>query len=210
MGQKVSISDYAEYAALTKGREVIHAMLWDTLLFTNATTLQLIFFQQTMAALTPDVTNMQNAGMLPFPKKFLIRALRFFVKQRPESVIDGGAGVILDAYSNVALLANTGVLSINIGDKEFGRYPLRSIPPGNAPDPHIAVIDVGSAGIVGGTVAYGQNGLPSSPPFTLAVPLLIETSQNFNVTLSWPAVITLTRNTNLCVCLEGDEIRAVQ
>jgi hypothetical protein len=209
----MNISDYAEYATLTAGREVIHGALWDTLLYTSAATVQLNFFQQTIAANTFDITNMQNAGQLPYPNQFLVRAIRLFIKQRPESV-DAAAvtNVQTGAVNNVAQITNTGLLVITHGSKEYGRYPLHMLAAGNGPYGVMGVGDIGAAGPIPGFADYGQNGIPTARNvFTLGKPMLIETSMNFLYQLLWPAgAVTLTRSVNLCLCLEGDLIRPVQ
>lgn len=209
MNGLTSIQDYSQYATLTKGREVLHGFLWDTLNYTSAATLTLTFFQNTVAATSYDVTNIQTPGLLPFPQKFLVRALRFFVKQRPFSLNNAGAGAVAAAVQNVSLLVNTGLFVLNIGSKEYGRYPLRSITAGNGP---MGSFDVSNVLINGAGVDYGQNGQPDSNSiFTLSVPLLIETSQNFNVVLTWPAALTIVQSPlPICVAMEGDIIRAIQ
>ena len=209
------VSDYAQYATMTSGREVIHGFMWDSLLYTSgaAGTTVLNFFQQTIAALTPDVTNMQNPGILPYPWQFLVRAIRFFIKQRPESNLVVATGNLQPgAANNVAQLVNTGLLNIVHGAKSYGPYPLHAITAAAGPHGNINVTTVGAAGITASVVDYAQNGRPHVKNlFTLAMPLLIETAMNFVYQLSWPAgPVTLTRNTTLCLCLEGDLIRQVQ
>lgn len=210
----MKLTDYAQYATMTQGREVIHGALWDTLQYTSGATTVLNFFQQTIAALTPDVTNMQNPGQLPYPWQFLVRAIRFFVKQRPESVLMAATTAVqTGALNNIALLVNTGLLNILHGSKQYGPYPLHVITAGAGPYGGIAVGDVGAgAPLDASGIDYGQNGTPHAKHvFTLAKPLLIETAMNFNYSLSWPAgAVTLTRNLNLCLALEGDLIRQVQ
>ncbi len=206
----MNIQDYQQYATLTGGREVITGALWDTLLYTSATTTVLNFFQQTVAATSFDVTNLLTPGQLAYPTQFLVRAIRFFIKQRPESINQvGPAAIQTGAINNVFQLVNTGLLVITHGAKEYGRYPLRELTCGNAP---FGAIQVSNILIGGAAVDYGQNGYPDGEDiFTLGKPLLIETSMNFLYQLSWPAgAVTLTRNLNLCLALEGDLIRPVQ
>lgn len=206
----MNASDYQQYATLTTGREVVHGALWDTLAYTTAVTTVLNFFQQTVAATSFDVTNLLTPGQLAYPTQFLVRAIRFFIKQRPESVNAAAPAALQGgAIDNVFELVNTGLLVITHGAKEYGRYPLRDITCGNAPFGNISVSNI----LIGGAaVDYGQNGWPHSKNvFTLAKPLLIETNMNFLYQLSWPAgAVTLTRTTNLCLALEGDLIRPVQ
>lgn len=203
------VSDYAQYNTLTMGREVVHGAFWDTLQYTSAATLVLNFFQQTVAATSLDVTNLLQPGVIPYPNQFLVRAVRFFIKQRPESVNAVGAPAVqTGAINNVSLLVNTGLLIITHGNKEYGRYPLRDITAGAG---IYGALNVSNILVGGADVDYGQNGMPHSREiFTLAKPMLIETSQNFLYQLSWPAALTLTRNLNLCLALEGDLIRSVQ
>lgn len=207
------VSDYSQYATMTAGREVIHGFMWDTLLYTSAATTVLNFFQQTIAANTSDITNMQNPGILPYPWQFLVRAIRLFIKQRPESNLVVATGNVQPgASNNVAQIVNTGLLSITHGAKQYGPYPLHAITSAAGPFGNINVTTVGAAGITASVVDYAQNGRPHVKNlFTLAKPLLIETAMNFVYQLSWPAgAVTIVRNTNLCLCLEGDLIRQVQ
>jgi hypothetical protein len=183
--------------------------LWDSLLYTSTTTVVMNFFQQTLAATSPDVTNLLQPGQLPYPQQFLVRAVRFWIRQLPESINAAGAPAIqTGAFNNVALLVNTGLLIIRHGDKEYGRYPLRDITAGNGLYGPLKVSNI----LVGGAVVdYAQNGRPHCKDiYALAKPLLIETSQNFVYQLSWPAALTLTRNLTLCLALEGDLIRSIQ
>jgi hypothetical protein len=201
--------DYQKFATMTSGREVIHGAIWDTLLYTSGTTLNLNFFQQTIAATSFDVTNLLSPGQLAYPTQFLVRAIRMWLRQRPESIDAVAAGNIqTGALNNVHLLVNTGLLIIRHGDKEYGRYPLRDITAGNGIAGNIGVSNI----LVGGAVVdYGQNGIPHVDNIlTLAQPLLIETNMNFSYQMQWPAALTLTRNTSICLLLEGDLIRQVQ
>lgn len=210
----MKVSDYAQYATMTSGREVIHGFMWDTLLYTSAATVQLNFFQQTIAANTPDVTNMQNPGILPYPWQFLVRAIRMFIKQRPESTtLAATTNLQTGGLNNVAQLCNTGLLSMTHGAKQYGPYPLHVITAAAGPFGGVVMGNIGvGAPLDASVVDYAQNGRPHVKNlFTLAKPLLIETAMNFVYSLSWPAgAVTLTRNTNICLCLEGDLIRQVQ
>ncbi len=204
------VSDYAQFATLTQGREVIHGVLWDTLQYTSGATTVLTFFQQTQAAVGLDVTNMTNPGQLPYPKQFLVRAGRLFLKQRPESVnIVGPAAVQTGAINNIALLINTGILRITHGAKEYGTYPLHLFATGGGP---CGTIHVQNILVAGAYADYGVLGVPHAKNvYTFAIPMLIETSMNFNYQMLWPAgFVTLTRNLPICFALEGDEIRPVQ
>lgn len=90
----------------------------------------------------------------------------------------------------------------------YGHYPSWMFPAGGGAHGGIAVRDIL---IAGGATDYGQLGtMHAHDVYTLAKPLFIEPQMSFQVTMTWAAAQTLTRNINLCVALEGDLIRAVQ
>lgn len=203
----MNVSSYQRLATTTGQAEVLHWMLWDTLTYTSAATLNLAFFQTVKA--TFDLSNMEIGGQLPAPRQFLIRSMRLFIKQRPESVnVVAPPAVQTGALNNVALLFYNAGVQINIGSKEYGRYPAHLFLAGGGPSGQIQVSNVL---IAGATVDYGQLGKPSGKNiFTFATPMLIEPQINFNVTLTWAAAQTLTRSLPICCLLEGDLIRPIQ
>lgn len=198
---------YLKYATQQDKFEVINAALWDTLQYTSAATLRLTYFTATRA--TIDLGNMEVAGQLPYPKAFLVRSLKIFLKQRPESVNEVAAtNPQTGAIDNIATLFNTGAVQINIGSKNYGIYPLWVFGCAGGPSGIMLQTNV----LIAGSYAdYAQSGRAHSKDgFTFAVPLFIEPQMNFNVDIQWGAAVTLTRNLNLCVSLEGDLIRPVQ
>lgn len=200
--------EYLQYATAYRNKmEVINHCLWDTQALTAAT-LNLAFFQAVGA--TPDISNMEIGGQLPSPKSFLVRAIRFFIKQVPESVNSVAVpGTQTGAISNVALILNTGALTLTIGSKQYGTYPLWAIPAGGGP---YGVAGLHNILIAGAYWDYGNCGLPHSRNLlTLSQPLWIPTQMNFRVDIVWAAALaTITRTVPICVCLEGDLIRQVQ
>lgn len=203
----MNLTSYQRLSTLYGEQEVIHAMLWDTLVYTSGATLQLTFFQVVPA--TVDLGNMEVGGQLASPKSFLIRAIRLFLKQRPESVNQvAPAAIQTGAINNIALLFYNAELRINIGSKEYGRYPAHLFSAGGGASGQMGVQNI----LIGGAFAdYGQLGVPSAKNvFALATPLLIEPQMNFNVVLTWGAAQTLTRSLPICCALEGDLIRPVQ
>jgi len=199
--------NYRQFNTQYPRSEVVSGMLWDTIAFTNAT-LQLTFF--TVAKATVDLSNMIIGGQLPYPMAFLVRSIRLFLKQRPESAnVVAPAGTQVGAVNNIALLYNTGSFQITVGAKQYGIYPLWILSSGGGPYGFMNVINIL---IAGGMADYGGMGTPHSRnAFTLAQPLFIEPQMSFKVDLYWPAALALTRTPlPLCVAFEGDLIRAVQ
>ena len=199
---------YQNYATQFKGRfEVINGSLWDTQQYAQAGQVQLTFFTATRA--TVDLSNMEVAGQLPFPKAFLIRALKIHLKQRPESVnMVAATNTQTGAINNICQVFNTGSLQITIGSKQYGIYPLWIFAAGNGP---FGVMGQSNVLATGGMVDYAGMGAPvASNAYTFSVPMFIEPQMNFKIDLYWGAAAAIVRATNLTVLLEGDLIRSVQ
>jgi len=179
---------------------------WDTQTYTSGTTTALTNFFNVRA--TPDLSNMEVAFQLAAPKAFLVRAIRFFVKTRPQAATLPAAGnPSLGVYDNVAQLINTGVMSLTIGNKTYDLEPLWCLTAGG-----------GAFGAMAGGASttvnydYAQNGMPDPRAVnTLSKPLFIGPQINFNARIDWAAALTLQGgNVTLCLLLDGDLLRPVQ
>ncbi len=188
--------------------ETIGWQWWDTQSYVSGTTTSLTQFFNVRA--TPDIGNMEVAFQLAAPKAFLVRAIRFFVKQRPRLVSPAAAAPQTGALDNVAQLINTGVFTFTIGNKQYSQNALWTLTAGG-----------GAAGVMamanGATVAsnyadYAQSGIADPRAvYTLAKPLFIPPQMNFNAVVTWPAALTLAGgNTDVCFLLDGDLLRPVQ
>jgi hypothetical protein len=201
--------EYAEYNTQYKGQiESIGWKWWDTQTYVSGTTVQLVSFFNVRA--TPDLSNMEVAFQLAAPKAFLIRAIRFFVKQRPRVVTPQTAGAGVGALDNIAQLINTGVFTLTVGNKQYALEPLWVLTAGGGAS---GVIAAGATAVGGlGTMDYAQNGISDPRAVnTLAKPLFIGPQINFNGRMDWAAALTLNGgNTDVCILLDGDLLRPVQ
>jgi hypothetical protein len=175
--------------------EVVPYMLWDTNTYTSTTTTDQVFFTTIRA--TTDLGNIKQPGMLPNPQSFLIQAIRFFNK----SVTAVGTTFASQQISDVALLANTGIGTLTIGQKTYGPWPLWVLGCGNQP-----------GGVLAGSnsnyMGYGQ---VQGPLYALYPNLMIAPLQNFQFNLDWPAgAVTLANTAALCINFDGQLARAVQ
>lgn len=185
------------------GLEIVPSVLYDTLTYTDNTTRELTFFQQTNVA--RDVSNMKQAGMLSNPQSFLIQNLRVFFRQTVETTDSGAAGPFPSLINNVVLLANTGIALLRIGNKEYGPWPIWMLPSATFMKGMLAVAGAEAANLAH---AYGQLDGPLYPLFPN---LMIAPLQNFELILSWPsAAIDTTANVVIQVLLDGQLARAVQ
>lgn len=200
-------SAYLKYSTQFPKSEVINGALWDTVQYAQAGQLQLTFFTATRA--TVDLSNMEINGQLAYPKAFLIRAIKLYLKQRPESVNQTApAAIQTGAINNVAGILNGGALQLTIGSKTYGPFPLWALQSGGGAFGGLAVNGTLAAGDYADAGGFGWP--VSKNAYTLSVPLFIEPQMNFRVDLYWGVVFAITRATNLTVAFEGDLFRPVQ
>lgn len=202
--------EYEQYNSQYGGQiESIGWKLWDTQTYVSGTTTQLPQWFNVRA--TPDLSNMEVAFQLAAPKAFLVRAIRFFVKQRVRAVVRAAnTNPNTGAMDNIAQLINTGVWVFTIGNKVYNMEPLWCLTAGGGACGVFAL--EGATADPGAAVDYAQNGVPDPRAVnTLSKPIFIAPQINFSAVVTWPAAITLAgTNTDICFLLDGDQLRPVQ
>lgn len=201
--------EYSAYNTQFAGQlETVGWQWWDTQTYVSGTTTQLINFFATQRA-TVDLSNMEIAGQLAAPKAFLLRAIRFFVKQRP-STISPVTSPQTGNFDNIAQLINTGVFTFTIGNKQYAQNALWTLTAGGGASGAMASANSGVASA--NFHDYAQSGIADPRAvYTLSKPLFIPPQMNFNAAVTWPAAITLAGgNTTVCFLLDGDLLRPVQ
>jgi hypothetical protein len=185
--------------------EVIQDVLYDTLTYTSAVTTELIFFAESIATVTRDVTNMTVAGMLPNPESFLIQAPRLFFKVVP-TISASNTALTTNIVNDIALLVNTGIVTFKFGNKTYGPIPLWLLSAGNAPDMRLAAA---GASATDGFAGYAQVG---GPLFSFFPHIMISPLQAFTASMTWPAgAVTLgAGNPKVSLLFDGQRARAVQ
>ncbi len=188
--------------------ETIGWQWWDTQSYVSGTTTSLTQFFNVRA--TPDIGNMEVAFQLAAPKAFLVRAIRFFVKQRPRMVSPVTAAPQTGAFDNIAQLINTGVFTFTIGNKQYAQNALWTLTAGGGASGAMAAAN--STVAASNYFDYAQSGIADPRAvYTLAKPLFIPPQMNFNAVVTWPAQLTLSGgNTDVCFLLDGDLLRPVQ
>jgi hypothetical protein len=204
-----SLKAYNQYRTTYPDVEVIGGMLWDTVVFTSAATLQSQFFNAVRA--TPDLSNMDTPSMLANNKGFLIRAVRFKVLQVPRAVARAADGNVQPgAFDNIAQLLNTGFMQLFIGSKPYMQFPLWMIPAGDGVSG--TIYGDGDNATTGVIADFATNGVPAADNvFVLTQPLFIAPLVNFYAQINWAAAITLAGgNTSIRLVFDGDLMRPVQ
>lgn len=149
----------------------------------SATPLQ--FFQNTpVGTVTQEDTNMQLAGQLPAPQSFLIQGIGVDYLWGTASV-RFGAQSANSALNDFYAIAKRGFLSLQIGSKVYlSMTSLLSLPVRSHVNGVFGAADATTAGAALQTL--GSVGFADGPTFAMR-PLLIPTSQNFQVTIAYPA-----------------------
>lgn len=166
--------------------EAISQPLYSYVSYPAAGTVQpLQFFQsQPVGTITAEDTNMQAAGQLPAPQSFLVQGIG--VDYLPGTAAARfGAQSALGQLPDVYAILRRGVLTLTIGSKNYLQLgPLMELPP----RAHINGVAAASDQTTPGATMqlFASVGYSDGPVFTPR-PLLIPPSQNFLVTLAWPA-----------------------
>lgn len=143
------------------------------------------FFQsQPIGTITAEDTNMQLPGQLPAPQSFLVQGIG--VDYLPGTTASRfGAQSANGQLNDVYAILRRGVLILQIGSKNYLQEgPLMQLPPRAHINGVAATADATTAGA--NLQTYVSVGYSDGPVFNPR-PLLIPPSQNFSVTLSWPA-----------------------
>jgi len=201
--------EFQEYNTQYKGRkEWIGWRWWDTQSFVSATTVALDRWFNVRA--TTDLSNMEVAFQLAAPKAFFWRSTRLYFKRRPQ-MVDSGAAAPTNFASladDVAQLLNTGVLEVTIGNKVYSQDPLWMLTAGGGANIVWTQAGAEAANI---TATFAQNGISDPRAVdTKAKPMFIAPQINFSARMFWPAALTITATTDICIAMDGDLVRPVQ
>jgi hypothetical protein len=144
----------------------------------------LTFFQsQPVGTITAEDTNMQLAGQLPAPQKFLIQGIGVdFISGN--AVAKFGAEVANGNLNDFYAVMKRGLLTLTIGSKNYLQMTsLLQLPPRSHINGGAAVADATTAAAALQTMI--QFGFSDGDTFKPR-PLLIEASQNFQVSIAYP------------------------
>jgi len=176
--------------------EGIRQTLYDSATYANAGQTQLQFFQvpKGQAGKTLADTNMESAGSLPSPKKFLVECIEILFFPGVDPVTQLAAIAETEFANDVYAFAKGGYLDLFIGSKSYlTEAPLGVFPPKTR-------LEVEGAHTVNELQAVAADAFNhistdyavcAGRPYYLDPPLLLEPTQNFNVDLNWPAAVAL-------------------
>lgn len=210
---KNSPAVFAQYAVNRPGElEVVRQPLYDFQAYPAAGSTQLTFFAipKGQSSKTFADTNMETAGSLPNPKRFLVEGIsvQFF----PGTVFPSQAPAApnIDAFVNDVweVFSATAFLEFFIGSKAYLDAPLHAFPATTGLAGFTGMSDSTTAGASGFTrTSYAR---AAGMPFKLDPPLMLEPTQNFNVTLNFPTAVAITNAGRIGVYLHGSLYRNSQ
>ena len=224
------------FAANQVGRlgkmEILWQPLWDSMLYPTAGVLNLLFFQtpqgqgqsaQPIAAAavkSAQDTNMTQPGQLAAPQAFWVDGIECQVQAGSVSTANlfaspattvfaaANAATVQTGENDESLILSSGMLSLTIMQKEYYREaPLFRFPPRSVMrlDGNQSTTSA-TAGIVSKNKLWN-----AGKPVKLDPGFGIATSANFQVALTWPAVVaTAANNARIVVYLPGWLFRAAQ
>lgn len=181
--------------------EAIPHILYDTVVFTSATTLQQVFYRTQQS--DPTMGNLQQAGALPDPQYFQIFNIGcdYLPAVLGVSTSADNTGLLND-LAKIFLVARP-TFTVTIADKNYGPYPLS-----------VAHTSGGPVGALGGAAVFdfqqGNNG-PADGGWNWYGSVVIPPKQNFFVQVNYAAVQTLQNgNPNIRFWMSGILHRAVR
>lgn len=184
--------------------EAIKQSLYDSQTYAAAGQTQLIFFQQPKGGAsgkTLQDTNMTGAGALPAPQSFLVETIELFVFPNQDvTVLNAGASFQPEFANDVYDIARFGWLEFFIGSKPYlDEAPLLKFPPRSG---LTIAADSSAVAPAAGQLAtnYASFG---GPIYALMPPILLVPTQNFEITLNWPAAVPISTTAKVFVNLGG-------
>lgn len=200
-----SLAQLQTYAVNVAGQvEGVGASLYDFQTYANAgTTTQYTFFQVPVgqSSKTKADTNMEAAGSLPSPKNFLVQSIEvFFFPGVNPSVY--GAGAVSAGINDTYIISKAGYLEFFIGSKTYlTEAPIGRFPPKNGLAGFAAASDTTTAGASQQyRTAYSTM---AGKPYELFPWILLQPTQNFNVTLNFPSTTAISADARIGVVLHG-------
>jgi len=182
--------------------------LYDFQAYAQAGQTSISFFQVPVgqSSKTLDDTNMTLAGNLPSGQAFLIESIEIFLFPNFNIGQDTALDLAPEFSNDVYDFSRKGNVSLTIGSKQYiqeapiGRFPPKTRLNGYSA---LASTDVAQSKQVDYAMMSGR-------PYLLRSPCLLESSQNFNLTISWASAVALSAAARVGVVMEGVLYRDVQ
>ena len=182
-------NDPGRFAVNRPTKEGIRSSLYDFQSYALGGQTQLLFFQipKGQSSKTAFDTNMEAAGSLPSPKQFLIETLEiYFFPGVPVDTIATTATNTPKQADDMFTFIQNGYLDLFIGSKSY----LTEAPLGRFPASTGMRLDSSLSGTFAApNMAKSEYAAPQGLIYRIQPEILLEPTQNFNVSLNWPTAI---------------------
>ncbi len=155
----------------------------------------------------PDTTtNIKQPGILPAGQSLLIQAIRIHIENGIETQDMGAADATIPSFAQDNFLIQEGILSMTIGTKPQGPWPIHCLPSGTGAE----IAGIAAAGAEAANLLTLQADL-MGPIYALFPNLLIANLQPFTATMKWAAALTLSiTNKNIWLMFDGQLARPIE
>lgn len=183
--------------------EGIRSSLYDFQAYAIGGQTQLDFYQvpQGQSGKTLVDTNMEAAGSLPNPKHFFALNMQIYFFPGQE-IATFGAQAAAEALNDVYDVMKSGYVEFYIGSKNYVQEaPIGRFPPRTGMIVSSSLADATTPGAtMQSKIAYGNFG---GAVYQLQPPILLTPTQNFKVSIKWPAAVPLSVAGRIGVVMEG-------
>ena len=203
-GVAPSLEQMRKYSVNRSGAiEAVRQSFYDFQTYAALGQTQLIFFQvpQGQGGKTLADTNMEVAGQLPSPKTFLIQSMEIYFFPAGD-LGQFGAQAAAENINDVDDVRSGGYLKLFIGSKDYlVEAPLLRFPPKARLGGFAALADVTTAGAdLQSRISYAA---ACGRPYYIDPYILLESTQNFSVSLNWPAAVAIAAAGRIGVVMDG-------
>lgn len=182
----------AQQFSVNRGqKESVRSSLYDFQAYAAAGQTSLTFFQVPVgqSGKTKADTNMEQAGSLPSPKQFLIETIEVYLY--PGSLVNVAASAATNLpqqADDMYAFAKSGFLDLFIGSKSY----LTEAPLGRFPASTGMRVDQAMTGTFTAPNAIkGEYAAMTGLIYRVEPQILLEPTQNFNVTMNWPTAVAM-------------------
>lgn len=189
-------SNAQQFSVNRSAKEAIRSSLYDFQTYALAGQALLTFFQVPVgqAGKTKADTNMEAAGSLPSPKQFLVETIEcYFFPGVPIDTIASTATNTAKQADDTYQVAQSGFLDFFIGSKSY----LTEAPIGRFPPSTGLKLETSLAGTFAApNMVKSEYAAMTGLLYRVQPEILLEPTQNFNVSLNWPAAVPLPSGVN--------------
>ncbi len=183
--------DNQQFSVNRAGKEAIRSSLYDFQTYALAGQTSLQFFQVPagQGGKTKADTNMEAAGALPSPKQFLIETIELYLFPGvPIDTVATTATNTAKQADDLYAFAKSGYLDLFIGSKSY----LTEAPLGRFPCSTGLRIDAAISGVfTAPNMAKSEYAAMTGLIYRVQPEILLEPTQNFNVSLNWPVAVAM-------------------